>query len=167
MNPSNDDRDALPDTLHQEAADTAPAFSDVLHHRIMQQVRIAQNVHAKSAAPRLQARVTPLWSRSLRLAAALMFAAIIGFVLHAYHRATNTALPKTIVQIPSPRIVEPVAELSRNADARLRSMRFGYLDRDASSLMNFVARQMDVLPPTPHPAGRAGRAVRPSRSRYA
>jgi hypothetical protein len=134
--------------LKDEAAENAPAFSPLLHARIMQRVTSGDTTTAHFAPihPR----------RTFRLGfAGLAAAASVALLLmfhpwtaptHVAHVDHPTPIPPTPRNVPVPQFALAVDSVTGQASEQLDNARFAYLDQDAKHLARFMMHQMDVLP---------------------
>ena len=137
--------------LKDEAAENTPAFSPLLHARIMQHLTSGERIaHLAPIHPR----------RTFRLGFGLGFAGLAAAasvaLLLMFHPWTT---PTSVVQVDHPAPVVPtprsvpvpqfalaVDSLTGQASEQLDNARFAYLDQDARHLARFMMHQMDVLP---------------------
>jgi hypothetical protein len=135
MNPQSTHK--LKTRLQTEAAADAPAFSPLLHERIMQTLRTRASAPAPLAAAR-----GPFWT----YAAASLLLAAAGITFYIYQPAT--VAPQKIVQIPTPiELSTPVQNLLTPAVQSVDDAKYAYLDHDAKNFVTFLASQ---LPSTPN-----------------
>jgi hypothetical protein len=144
---SKPDKQTLAEQLRREAAESAPAFSPLLHARIMQ--RIERSDVAVDTLPINR-------PRSYRLAfAGLAAAASVTLLLLLHPWSTRPGKIQIVNPGPSPS-TQPNATLPQfalgidnittPASQQLDDVRFAYLDRDAKHFASFMMRQVDVLP---------------------
>jgi hypothetical protein len=139
----------LKSAMREEAMAGVPAFSPLLHERIMSGLRAAERTEVARAGNRG-------W---LRYAAALVVMTIGGAAVVWSVYGPRRVTP-AVVQMPSPQdIAEPVDRILTSAAApavqTMDEARFGYLDHDAKNFVTFLASQ---FPGTPQP-GSSRRSV--------
>jgi hypothetical protein len=134
--------------LKNEAAENAPAFSPLLHARIMQGLTSGDTT-AADVAPIHPRRTYRLGFAGL--AAAASVALLLMFhpwttpipVAHVDHPAPVTPTPHSV---PVPQFALVMDSVTGHASEQLDNARFAYLDQDAKHLARFMMHQMDVLP---------------------
>jgi hypothetical protein len=130
----------LTDQLRRESTQIAPAFSPHLHRRIMN--RIDAEPRRQSIAP-----FRSTWRSVAPLAAAAVIVAGFGIARFARHSAPAPVPPAVAARTPSiPSIPNPVRSLEAPVVKQWTDARYAEVNRDASNVVAYVARQFDVLP---------------------
>jgi hypothetical protein len=132
----------LKSQLHSEAG-LPPAFSPLLHERIMSTLHTATIPTHQPATPHY-------FRRSLiAVAATLLLAATAYLALRQQPSQTPPPNPIVIEQPPTIEPTEPLDLLARAtapAAETLHEARFAYIDHDAKRLMVFLADQLPTNP---------------------
>jgi hypothetical protein len=145
--PSNINDHDLAARLRNEAIENSPAFSPLLHARIMQ--RIASHDGAADAGPIHRPR-SP-WLQFAALAAAASIALLLMLHFRPAQVSVSHIVDPTAVHPMPPHVPVPQFALVTNIGTfpgleQLDDARYAYLDKDARHLAQFMMHQMDVLP---------------------
>ncbi len=128
--------------LREEAAADAPAFSPLLHERIMQRVRSAARLPAE---PRGNLRMP--WVLGLAAAAAIALAIGLPAFLRPSKPPIRPISPIVKVDpLPSPASIvdSHVAPMYQQIAGAMDERKLAYLDRDARELTDFVKGQLSL-----------------------
>jgi len=149
MEPLNDnfDDDAMAFRLKREASMTWPAFSPLLHARIMRKIT-AISASTPQIIPNRR------FIAPLAAAAAILLAVGLFATLHWRPRPLAANAPQrqdssAIAQLPTLPSIDFFASVAEPTGQRVLEARFAYLDRDAQRLTRYLANQLDVLPSAP------------------
>ncbi|HEX2971528.1 MAG TPA: hypothetical protein VHP11_04310 [Tepidisphaeraceae bacterium] len=134
---SHVDEQRLADALKDEASRHAPAYSDLLHARIMRQIASADRI------PQSSYRISWRWI-PLAAAAAILLALWIGQT-QWMHPGSQVPSPRTIAQDTPPAFpaVDELWERTASSayarlETKLKEGQLAYLDDDARRLAHFV-----------------------------
>lgn len=136
------DNDQLIQRLKEAALADLPRFSPALHEKIMRGLE-----SAKVEAVRLRIR-----GRLRHVAAALIVcttgAVFAVFYIKNHPRTSIDRINTQAMVPPVPEIANPVAALDQTVATNWPANRYGSLDQDGERFLNFMARQLDVAPPS-------------------
>ena len=150
----NDDIKSLAEELKREAEWTAPAFSDRLHDRVMQQLNEARS-SVDSTLERSASTSVDEWPWRIgprRLALAAVLALVIGLWALSLRETSppisgNPQPPAgpgiaSIDALDPDRLLATARPAGQRLELRLEEARLAYLDQDARELAEFVAARM-------------------------
>lgn len=129
--------------LREDAAADSPAFSPLLHERIMQRVRSAARLPAE---PR---RTLPMpWLLGLAAAAAVALAIGLPALLRPSKPPTQpppvAATPVNPLPSPAAIVETQVAPIYQQLAVAMDERKLAYLDRDARELTDFVKGRLSL-----------------------
>ena len=141
MNPNLTEPD-LARRLRDEAAVDSPAFSPILHERIMQRVRSATRLPAE---PRRTLRLP--WILGLAAAAAIALALGLPALLRPSRPPAQPPVVIHVDALPSPaNIVDThVTPMYQQFASAMDDRKLAYLDRDAQELTDFVKGRLSMV----------------------